>query len=68
MQYRYVILNSAGEDWSCASDVEAVERAGHDVPPFGAELWRGDRRLSVFAGALSADRGRQDEVRDQASL
>jgi hypothetical protein len=58
MEYRFVTLTSAGEaghaeDWACASDVEAMERASCRVPSFGAELWRGDHRLSVFAGPLS---------------
>lgn len=61
MDYRFVHLNSAGEaasgeDWSCASDVEAIERARRETPSFGAELWRGDQRLSVLPGPLSADR------------
>ncbi|CAN7240534.1 hypothetical protein LJR219_000948 [Phenylobacterium sp. LjRoot219] len=61
MDYRFVTLNSAGEaghaeDWSCASDVEAIERASHSVPSFGGELWRGDQRISVFAGPLSHTR------------
>ncbi len=58
MDYRLFVLDSAGriasaEDWSCASDVEAVERASRHVHAFGAELWQGDRRLSVFAGPMS---------------
>lgn len=58
MEYRFVALTSSGaaghsETWSCASDVEAIERASGEVPSFGAELWRGDHRLSVFAGPLS---------------
>lgn len=61
MDYRFVTLTSSGEashgeDWSCASDVEAIERASQSVPSFGAELWRGDQRLSVFAGPLSRAR------------
>jgi hypothetical protein len=61
MEYRFVTLTSSGaaghaEDWSCASDVEAVERASRCVPSFGGELWRGDRRLSVFAGPFSRSR------------
>jgi hypothetical protein len=64
MDYRFVTLTSSGEaahaeDWSCASDVDAIERASQSVPSFGAELWRGDHRLSTFAGPLS--RGRPDE-------
>ncbi len=59
MDYRFVHLNSSGqaasgEDWSCASDEEAIERAARETPSFGAELWRGDRRLSVMAGPLTA--------------
>jgi hypothetical protein len=58
MEYRFVALTSTGEaghaeDWSCASDVEAIERASGQVPSFGGELWRGDHRLRVFAGPLS---------------
>jgi hypothetical protein len=61
MEYRFVTLTSSGaaahgEDWSCASDVEAIERASREVPSFGAELWRGDHRLSVFAGPFSRAR------------
>jgi hypothetical protein len=58
MEYRFVALTSSGEaghaeDWSCASDVEAIERASCQVPSFGGELWCGDRRIRVFAGPLS---------------
>jgi hypothetical protein len=61
MDYRFVSLTSSGEaahaeDWSCASDVDAMERAARSVPSFGAELWRGDQRLSTFAGPLSRAR------------
>lgn len=61
MEYRFVHLNSSGEaasgeDWSCASDEEAIERAQRETPSFGAELWRGDRRISVLAGPLSGER------------
>jgi hypothetical protein len=61
MNYRFVHLNSSGaalraEDWECASDVEAIERASHETRSFGAELWRGEQRLSVLAGPLSGDR------------
>ena len=64
MDYRFVTLTSSGdaahaEDWSCASDVEAIERALRQVPSFGAELWSGDRRISVLAGPMS--RARPDE-------
>ena len=64
MDYRFVHLNSSGEaasgeDWSCASDVEAIERAMRETPSFGAELWRGKQRLSVLAGPFSADRVRE---------
>jgi hypothetical protein len=60
MDYRFVHLNSSGEaasgeDWSCASDVEAIERAMRETPSFGAELWRGDQRLSVIAGPMTAE-------------
>ena len=58
MNYRFVHLNSSGEaasgeDWSCASDVEAIERAMRETPSFGAELWRGDCRLGVMAGPMT---------------
>jgi len=58
MEYRFVALTSSGEaghaeDWSCASDAEAIERAAGQVPSFGGELWRGDHRVGVFAGPLS---------------
>lgn len=61
MNYRFVHLSSSGEalrsdEWSCASDTEAVEHALRNVPSFGAELWRGDRCISAFAGPLSAAR------------
>lgn len=61
MDYRFVSLTSSGaaghgEDWSCASDVEAIERASQVVPSYGAELWRGDQRLGVWAGPLSRAR------------
>ena len=57
MDYRFVILNSSGavqraEDWSCASDIEAIERAAHEATPFGAELRRGDHCVRVLAGRL----------------
>ena len=57
MNYRFLHLNSSGEamraeDWECASDAEAIERAAHEPRSFGAELWRGDRRLSVMAGSI----------------
>lgn len=58
MNYRFVHLSSSGEalqseEWSCASDVEAIARAQAAVPSFGAELWRDDRRVSTFAGPMS---------------
>jgi hypothetical protein len=61
MNYRFVHLNShggaaSGEDWDCASDVEAIERAQRETPSFGAEIWRGDHRLGIMAGPMSADR------------
>lgn len=64
MEYRFITLSSSGEaahaeDWSCASDFEAIERASREIPSFGAELWRGDRRVSVFAGPMS--RARPDD-------
>ena len=59
MDYRLIVLSSAGkplsaEDWNCASDMEAIDRASRQIPSFGAELWQGDRRISTFAGPLSA--------------
>jgi hypothetical protein len=62
MEYRFLVMGSSGktaraEEWSCASDVEAIERAARNVPSYGAELWRGDHRVSAFAGPLSAARG-----------
>lgn len=67
MNYRFVHLNSSGaaasgEDWDCASDVEAIERAMRETPSFGAELWRGEQRLSVLAGPLSSERAVEAEV------
>ncbi len=61
MEYRFVALTSSGEaghaeDWSCASDAEAIERASCQVPSFGGELWRGKHRISVFAGPMSRAR------------
>lgn len=58
MDYRYIVLNSSGraaraEDWSCPSDVEAVDRALRMPAPYGAELWRDDRQLSVIPPRLS---------------
>ena len=58
MDYRYVVLNSSGkatraDDWSCPSDVEAIDRARHEAAPYGAELWRADRRLSVLPPRLA---------------
>ena len=58
MNYRFVTLTSSGqaangEDWSCASDMEAIERAAHTPAAYGAELWRGEHRLGVFAGPMS---------------
>jgi hypothetical protein len=58
MTYRFVVMSSSGkashaEDWACASDAEAIERASRNVPSYGAELWRDNQRLSAFAGPLS---------------
>jgi hypothetical protein len=63
MDYRFMVLSSSGEaaraeDWSCASDIEAIDRAAQRVPSFGAELWREDRRLRIFAGPLSGESAR----------
>jgi hypothetical protein len=60
MDYRFVVLNSSGqaaraEDWSCPSDVEAVDRARQHAAPYGAELWRGDRQLSVVPPRLTPE-------------
>lgn len=71
MDYRFVTLTSAGEaahaeDWSCPSDMDAIERAARNVPSFGAELWRGDHRLSIFAGPLS--RARPDRRSSSAHI
>jgi hypothetical protein len=59
MDYRFVVLNSSGaaqraEDWSCASDIDAIARAAQEATPFGAELWRGDHCVRVLAGRLEA--------------
>ena len=75
MNYRFVLLDSvgeaaSGEDWSCASDTEAIERASQQALSFGAELWRGDRRISILAGPLSAGRpvrARRTASRQQAA-
>jgi hypothetical protein len=58
MDYRFYLLNSAGkaadvEEWSCASDVAAMERAASHDHAYGAELWRGDERLSTFSGPMT---------------
>jgi hypothetical protein len=58
MEYRLVILGSSGEpasfeDWACASDQEAMERASRHGSSFGRELWKGQQRLSSFAGAIA---------------
>lgn len=72
MDYRFVHLNSAGEaahseEWSCASDVDAIERARREIPSFGAELWRADRRLSILAGPMSAEREPREGQGPEAS-
>ena len=58
MDYRLIVLNSAGEparaeEWACASDVEAIERAATFVSSFGRELWQGERHISTFAGPMT---------------
>ncbi|WP_312165060.1 hypothetical protein [Phenylobacterium sp.] len=58
MEYRLYVLNSAGkfadvEEWDCASDPEALERAAGRRHAFGAELWQGKRHLSTFAGPIA---------------
>jgi hypothetical protein len=67
MDFRFVTLTSSGEaahaeDWCCASDVEAIERASRQRPAFGAELWCGDRRISVFAGPMSRARAEESSA------
>lgn len=57
MDYRLYLLDSVGrfadvEEWSCPSDVVALEQASRHVHAFGAELWQGARHLSTFAGPL----------------
>jgi len=57
MDYRLIVLSSSGaatdmEEWVCASDVEAAERASRHVCSFGSELWRGDRRIGAYPGAV----------------
>jgi len=64
MNYRFVHLNSSGaatraEDWTCASDVEAIERASQEPRSFGAELWRDNQRLSILTGPLGAERAQE---------
>ncbi len=59
MDYRLIVLSSAGkplgaEDWNCTSDIEAIDRASRQIPSYGSELWQGARRISTFAGPLSA--------------
>ena len=59
MDYRLIVLSSSGkaakiEDWACVSDAEAIRQASQYVSSFGCELWRGDERISTFAGPLSA--------------
>lgn len=58
MDYRFYLLNSVGkfadvEEWDCASDVVAMERAARRDHAYGAELWRGDQRLSTFSGPMT---------------
>lgn len=60
MDYRFVVLNSSGraahaEDWSRPSDVDAIEHALRQASPYGAELWRGDRQLSVVPPRLAPE-------------
>lgn len=67
MHFRFCLLDSSGqiadfEDWTCASEAEAAERAARHGHAFGAELWKGDRKVSSFPGTLAkssrdADRG-----------
>jgi hypothetical protein len=58
MDYRLYVLDSAGkiareEEWSCASEDEALERVARHVHSFGAELWLGERKVRTVAGMLS---------------
>jgi hypothetical protein len=67
MDYRLTVFSSAGkpskiEDWACASDNEAIERASRYVAPYGCELWQDDRHISTFAGPLSAPPAEGAEV------
>ncbi len=60
MEYRFVVLNSSGraahaEDWSCPSDVDAIERALRQASPYGAELWCGHRQLSMVPARLAPE-------------
>jgi hypothetical protein len=69
MDYRFVTLTSSGaashaQDWSCASDMEAIERARGEAGPYGGELWRGDKRLSIVAGSLSGASERRPSPRN----
>ena len=62
MDYRLYVLNSAGkfadfEEWDCASDEAAIERASDHRHAYGAELWRGTERLTVFSGAMRPEVG-----------
>ena len=55
MDYRLIVLSSSGkplsvENWTCISDMEAIDRAARHVSSFGCELWQGERHVSTFAG------------------
>lgn len=57
MDYRLIVLSSRGEtaeveEWNCASDMAAAERASAYVAPYGCELWRDDRRIGSYPGRM----------------
>ena len=57
MDYRFYVLNSAGkfsdvEEWNCPSDEAALEQAALRARAYGAELWQGKRKVSIFAGPM----------------
>lgn len=65
MEYRLVVLSSAGEpasfeQWNCASDVEAAEKASQHGSAYGLELWQGERKVSAFSGAMTGGRDEAD--------
>lgn len=67
MDYRFFLLNSAGkfadvEEWNCVSDVAAMERAARCDHAYGAELWRGEQRLSTFSGPMATPAGQGHRI------